>query len=65
MTYYDRYKIKPLVHLTQSILQLNAHVMINGRKRLIQQEDGRPADNGTSERHPLPFAAGKLGRFSV
>ena len=49
--------------------QLDAHVgaqrWVEVGQRLVEQEDGRSADEGAGQRHPLPLAAGELGRAAA
>ena len=50
---------------TSSDLHLEAELLVEGAERLVEEEDGRPGDQGAGERDALALAAGKLADAAV
>ena len=46
-------------------LHLLAQLLVEGRQRLVHQQDARLEDDGAGQRHALPLAAGQLVHLAL
>ena len=54
-----------VVQPAQPVPQVGAHLGVEGAERLVEQQHLRVDGERAGERHPLPLAAGELGRVAV
>ena len=62
---HQRGNLLPLQNAVYIVGDVQARLIIQRRKRLVQQQDIRPCGQCADERHALAHAAGKLARVFV